>query len=89
MSLPADTTPANTSDHEGDAQRWQEAAELRQEHRAWIVIWLASNTEFRAYRRSSRTRRDTAFRAATASEMETQIMEAEKPARSPWQVSHG
>lgn len=86
MSVPASTNPNDIPDRRNeddkDARRWQEAAELRQEHRAWIVIWLASHGEFRAYRRLPGARRDTALRAATASGMNTQIMQAEKPARS-------
>lgn len=73
-------SPDNISHREDDddARRWQEAAELRQVHRAWIVIWLAPHREFRAYRRLAGRRRDTTLHAATASDMRTQIAEAEK-----------
>jgi hypothetical protein len=91
MSVPASITPDDEPDHadEEDAERWQEAKQLRREHPGWIVIWLASEAEFRAYRRLPGSRRDTALRAATASEMKTQITQAEQSARPSGQVSHG
>lgn len=49
-----------------DADQWREAARLRGKFRGWIVIWLASEGEFRAYRRMPGGRRDTALAAATA-----------------------
>lgn len=90
MSVP-DTTPDHKRDHkrEDDAQRWQEAKELRKAHRGWIIIWLASHAEFRAYRRLPGTRRDNALGAHTASDMKTQIMEADRPALSSRQVWDG
>jgi hypothetical protein len=49
-----------------DAQRWHEVARLRADHPGWVIIWLASAGEFRAYRRLPGARRDTAVSAATA-----------------------
>jgi hypothetical protein len=70
-------------DGDGDDARWQEAARVRAEHRGWIVIWLAPENCYRAYRRLSGARRDTALSAATAAEMSTQIGQAERAAARP------
>lgn len=74
---PGGMTPGGT---DGDAQRWQQAARLRAEHRGWIVIWLASGNCFRAYRRLPGARRDTALSAATRAEMADLIGQAEQAA---------
>ncbi|MGH3285731.1 MAG: hypothetical protein ACRDPD_13770, partial [Streptosporangiaceae bacterium] len=70
-----------------DAACWREAARLRREHRGWIVIWLAAENCYRAYRRLPGARRDTALSAATPAEMADLIGQAERagtkrPARS-------
>jgi len=59
---------------------WREAARLRREHRGWVVIWLAAESRFRAYRRLPGARRDTALSAASAGEMADLIIAAEQPA---------
>jgi hypothetical protein len=59
---------------------WREAARLRREHRGWIIVWLAAEGCFRAYRRLPGARRDTAISAATAAEMDTLIGQAEQAA---------
>jgi hypothetical protein len=74
---PADAPP---SDH--DAARWREAAQLRARHRGWVVVWLASMRQFRAYRRLPGARRDTALSAATAGGLAAQITAAEQAARA-------
>ena len=61
-----------------DASRSEQAARLRAEHRGWVVIWLASEARFRAYRRLPGARRDTALSAATAIGMAAQITQAEQ-----------
>ncbi len=61
-----------------DASRWEQAARLRAEHRGWVVIWLASEARFRAYRRLPGARRDTALSAATAIGMAAQITQTEQ-----------
>jgi len=66
-----------------DAQRWQQAAQLRAEHKRWIVIWLAPENCFRAYRRLPGARRDTALSAATSAEMADLIDQAEQATRTP------
>ena len=41
-----------------DAERWREAARLRDECPGWVIIWLARTREYRAYQDSrSRTGR--------------------------------
>ena len=60
-----------------DADRWQEAAQLRAQFRGWIVIWLASEGEFRAYRRLPRAHRDTVLRAPTVQDMAARIEQAQ------------
>jgi hypothetical protein len=63
-----------------DAAHWREAAQMRAEHRSWIVIWLAADQCFRAYRRLPGTRRDTALSATTARDLTAQITAAEQAA---------
>lgn len=91
MSLPAGPAPADTPDqeHDIDAKRWQEAKALRAEHRGWVVVWLAAEAEFRAYRRLPGARRDTALRAATAADMTKQIVVAESSVRPARPGEHG
>jgi hypothetical protein len=62
---------------------WREAARLRAERRGWIVIWLAPESCFRAYRRLPGARRDTALSAATADELAALIGQAEQAATGP------
>jgi len=62
---------------------WREAARLRAEHRSWIIIWLAPEHCYRAYRRLPGARRDTAISAATSGEMADLIGQAEQAARTP------
>jgi hypothetical protein len=78
---------AGSQGQEKDDACWREAARLRREHRGWIVIWLAPENCYRAYRRLPGTRRDTAISAATPAEMAALIGQAEqaataRPARS-------
>ena len=56
---------------------WQEAARLRREHPPWVVIWLASEHEFRAYRRMPGARRDTTLAASTPDDLAALIADAE------------
>ena len=77
-------TPASTARQDDDAC-WREAARLRREHRGWIVIWLAPENCYRAYRRLPGARRDTALSAATPAEMSDLIGQAEQAtARPAW-----
>jgi hypothetical protein len=64
----------------GNDARWREAARLRAERRGWIIVWLAPQNCFRAYRRLPGARRDTALSAATAAEMDALIGQAEQAA---------
>ena len=91
MSAPG-IMPGGRSGDQQDAQRWEEAAQLRGEHRGWIVVWLAPDRQFRAYRRLPGSRRDTALSAPTASDLAALIIQAEQAARpSPGarQAGHG
>ncbi len=72
-------SPASPARQDDDTC-WREAARLRREHRGWIVIWLAPENWFRAYRRLPGARRDTALSAATPAEMAALIGEAERAA---------
>jgi hypothetical protein len=72
-------TPASAARQDDDTC-WREAARLRREHRGWIVIWLAPENCYRAYRRLPGARRDTALSAATPAEMAALIGEAERAA---------
>jgi hypothetical protein len=66
-----------------DAGRWRDAARLRSEFRGWIVIWLAAENQFRAYRRLPGARRDTALSAATVADLAVQISQAEQARPHP------
>jgi hypothetical protein len=59
----------------GDADRWREAARLRDERPGWVIIWLARTREYRAYQ-DSQSRRATALTAATAADLAAQIRQA-------------
>jgi hypothetical protein len=74
-------TAGRQARHDEDA-RWREAARLRAEHRSWIIIWLAPEQCFRAYRRLPGARRDTAISAATPGELADLIGQAEQAART-------
>jgi hypothetical protein len=74
---------AGSPERPGDDARWREAARLRAERRGWIVVWLAPENCFRAYRRLPGARRDTALSAATADEMDALIGQAEQAAAGP------
>jgi hypothetical protein len=75
-------TADDSSMQQDDDARWREAAQLRTEHRAWIVIWLAPEQCFRAYARLSGARRDTALSAATSAELSCLISQAEQAVRT-------
>jgi len=66
------------SETSADAGCWREAARLRREHRGWIVIWLARDNCYRAYRRTPGARHDTALSAPTAADMAKRISRADK-----------
>jgi hypothetical protein len=73
----------------GEDARWRQAAQLRADRRGWIIVWLAPENCFRAYRRLPGARRDTALSAATADEMDALIGQAEQAATGPGQRSRG
>jgi hypothetical protein len=75
---PAPGGPASAAD---EAERWREAARLRREHPGWIVVWLARESRYNAYRRLPGTRRDTALTDPTADGLASQIVSAEQAAR--------
>ena len=68
---------AETAD---DAACWREAARLRREHRSWVVIWLARERCYKAYKRMPGARRDTALSAPTSRDMAKKITQADKAA---------
>jgi hypothetical protein len=74
------TAGSHSEGRPGEDACWREAARLRAERRGWIVIWLAPENCFRAYRRLPGARRDTALSAATAAEMAVLIGQAEQAA---------
>jgi hypothetical protein len=76
-------TPGTGQEQQGDDACWREAARLRAEHRGWVIIWLASERCYKAYRRMRGARRDTGLSAATASEMAALIVQAEQAVGPP------
>jgi hypothetical protein len=81
-------TAGNQARQDEDAC-WREAARLRAEHRSWIIIWLAAEHCFRAYRRLPGARRDTALSAATSAEMAALIGQADQAAAQPTRRAKG
>jgi hypothetical protein len=81
LAVPGNT-PGNPGACDDDA-RWREAARLRSQFRGWIVIWLARENCFKAYKRLPGARRDTALSAATSAEMADLIGQAEQAAARP------
>jgi hypothetical protein len=77
-------TSDSQPDHAEDRRHCEEeAARLRREHRGWVIIWLAADSQFRAYRRLPGTRSDTILSAATSGDLAAQISQAEQAARGP------
>jgi hypothetical protein len=62
---------------------WREAARLRAEYQGWLVIWLAAEGCYRAYRHKPGARRDTALSAVTPAELAALICQAEQAAGRP------
>jgi hypothetical protein len=73
--------PGDQPAADDDADQWREAARLRREHPAWVVIWLAPIRQFRGYARLPGARRDTALTAATPAGLAAQIGQAEQVGR--------
>lgn len=65
-----------------EASCWRQATRLRHEHPQWVIIWLASAREFRAYRRMPAARRDTVLTASTPGDLSAQIAGAERASTS-------
>jgi hypothetical protein len=86
---PGNVDQARAAETGDDAACWREAARLRSQFRGWIVIWLARESCYRAYRRMPGARRDTALSAATADGMSEQIRRAEKAAARPARQTPG
>jgi hypothetical protein len=86
---PGSVSQAPAAETGDDAACWREAARLRREHRAWVVIWLAREKCYRAYKRMPGARRDTALSAATADKMAEQIHRAEQAAARPARQTPG
>ena len=76
--LTTEEPPSEVLPSPSDADHEREAARLRPEFPGWVVIWLASEEEFRAYRRLPGARRDTALRARTAENLVVQMRQAEQ-----------
>jgi hypothetical protein len=80
---PGNVNQASAGETGDDAACWREAARLRSQFRGWIVIWLARESCYRAYRRMPGARRDTALSAATPEDMAGQIRRAEHATSHP------
>ena len=82
---PGTTTPPGPARaaRPDDARRCDQAARLRREFRGWIVIWLARDRQYQAYRRMPGARRDTALAAAMPEALAAQITQAEKATPRP------
>ena len=70
------TADSGQEKEENDA-RWREAAALRARFRGWVVVWLAPETCFRAYRRSSNSRRIGGLTAPNSAGMAELIKQAD------------
>jgi len=60
-----------------EAACWRHAKRLRREFPNWVVIWMASARQYRAYR-ISRSRRDSALTADTPEGLAARIRRAER-----------
>jgi hypothetical protein len=58
-----------------DAERWREAARLRDECPGWVIIWLARTGEYRAYQ-DSQSRSAATLIATSAADLAAQIRQA-------------
>jgi hypothetical protein len=76
-SFPALGRPSAQHD---DTDRWRGAAGLRRQHRGWVIVWLARENRFIAYRQLPGARRDTALTDPTADGLSCQITLAERSA---------
>ena len=65
-----------------DADCWREAARLRSKHSGWIVIWLASTCEYRAYR-LSQAQRNNVLTAQAPEDLDARIRQAEQASGTP------
>jgi hypothetical protein len=81
MTAPSPSLGAPPAAGDENAWCWREAARLRREHRAWVIIWLSPAREFRAYRRLPGARRDTALTASTPTRLAALIGQVEEAAR--------
>jgi hypothetical protein len=70
------TAGSGREKEENDA-RWREAAALRVRFRGWVVAWLAPESCFRAYRRSSNARRVGGLTASSSAGMAELIEQAD------------
>lgn len=61
---------------------WREAWQLRREHPRWVVIWVAHDSQFWAYR-LSRARRESVLAADTPAALAVQIEQAEQTESKP------
>jgi hypothetical protein len=77
---PASGRPPDSGD---ETEHWREAARLREEHAGWVVVWLARDRQYKAYKRMPGARRDTALAASTAADLSAQITDAEQAAGAP------
>jgi hypothetical protein len=71
---------AGSQEQEKDDACWREAARLYRVQRSWVVVSLAPENCYRAYRWLPGACRDTALSAATPAEMAVLIEQAEQPA---------
>ncbi|HUD80246.1 MAG TPA: hypothetical protein VMR00_20570 [Streptosporangiaceae bacterium] len=66
-----------------DAACWRAAARLRGDHPGWVVLWLSSIRQFRAYRLSQRARTPVTLTASDPAVLDAQITAAEQDGPEP------
>ena len=81
MTAPGPAPGDHPAAEDEDSWCWREAARLRRERRAWVIIWFSPAHEFRAYGRLPGARRDTALTAPTPARLAALIGQAEQAAR--------
>jgi len=79
-TLVVSESPSQQQAADSDAERWREAARLRNEHPDYVIIWLARTRQFRAYP-LRQARRAEALTAATAADLADQIRRAHQGRR--------
>ena len=82
MSAAPQTSPVTGAGANDDASCRQAAAKVRRERPAWVVIWVARTSRFRAWP-LFRAPHGTGLTATTPDDLITQMLQVEQAAQAP------